>query len=167
MTPFPSIDPPLSELRARVVASLRRRGLTEHDAQDCAQDVLVSLHRALLARPEHAAPEALALAIARTAYVDWMRRHGRRRRAEGVVLERHVAAGGDVVEQDPGAVLDVRAAVAALPEQQRVIVELSVRRGLTYAEIGETLGVPVGTVKSRMHHAMKRMRAHFAERGRP
>lgn len=54
-----------------------------------------------------------------------------------------------------------RAVAAALgglsPEQRRVVV-LTYYRGLSYPEISERLGVPVGTVKTRMFHARRRLR---------
>lgn len=154
----------LSDLRERVVARLRGRGLNEHDAQDCAQNALLAMHRALARRPDHGDPEALAFAIEKTAYVDWLRRHGpKRRRSEAEVVER--AAPREVVHVDLDPALDLRAAVAALPERLRVVVELSVRRGLSYPEIAEALSIPVGTVKSRMHAAVRRLRAELGHEG--
>ena len=43
--------------------------------------------------------------------------------------------------------------MAALPEEQRVILELRVVRELPYEEISDVLGVPAGTVKSRLARA--------------
>ena len=48
---------------------------------------------------------------------------------------------------------DLDRALAALPEHHRVVVVLSDVEGLTYAEIAETLDVPVGTVRSRLARA--------------
>lgn len=52
----------------------------------------------------------------------------------------------------------IRAAVAALPEPYRRVFELSHFEGLRYAEIGSRLGIPIGTVKSRMSEAVRRLR---------
>jgi RNA polymerase sigma-70 factor, ECF subfamily len=67
-------------------------------------------------------------------------------------------------EVDPGDRLDqsenkqwVREAVAALPEQLRSAVRLVYFRGLKYREAADELSVPVGTVKSRVHSAVKRL----------
>src|SRR3954462_15447537 len=54
---------------------------------------------------------------------------------------------------------DVQAAVARLPEEYRVAVVLSDVVGLSYAEIAETLAVPVGTVRSRIHRGRMTLRA--------
>ena len=53
----------------------------------------------------------------------------------------------------------VRAAVAQLPEEFRVTVTLVDIHGLTCAEAAETLGVPRGTVLSRLHRARRRLEA--------
>lgn len=67
-------------------------------------------------------------------------------------------------EVDPGDQLDqnerkqwIREAVAALPEQLRSAVRLVYFRGLKYREAADELAVPVGTVKSRIHSAVKRL----------
>jgi RNA polymerase sigma-70 factor (ECF subfamily) len=49
-------------------------------------------------------------------------------------------------------------AVSRLPEEQRLVFVLSENQGLKYAEISEVMEIPVGTVKSRMHAAMRRLR---------
>lgn len=49
-------------------------------------------------------------------------------------------------------------AVDRLPENQRSAVILKFRQGLTYEEAAESMGVPIGTVKSWVHHAMKTLR---------
>jgi RNA polymerase sigma-70 factor (ECF subfamily) len=51
----------------------------------------------------------------------------------------------------------IREAVAALPEQLRSAVKLVYFRGLKYREAADELSVPVGTVKSRLHAAVKRL----------
>ena len=54
---------------------------------------------------------------------------------------------------------DVQAAIARLPEDFRVAVVLSDVVGLSYAEIGESLSVPIGTVRSRIHRGRSLLRA--------
>jgi RNA polymerase sigma-70 factor (ECF subfamily) len=51
--------------------------------------------------------------------------------------------------------LQVRKALAALPEKHRVVLLLREVDGMGYAELAEALGVPVGTVESRLHRARK------------
>lgn len=52
----------------------------------------------------------------------------------------------------------VRESVARLPEPIRQVLVFAYYQGLTYNEIGERLGIPPGTVKSRLHGAIARLR---------
>ncbi|MEN8149488.1 MAG: sigma-70 family RNA polymerase sigma factor [Planctomycetota bacterium] len=52
----------------------------------------------------------------------------------------------------------IKAAVSRLPEEQRLVFVLSENQGMKYAEISEVMEIPVGTVKSRMHAAVRRLR---------
>ena len=75
--------------------------------------------------------------------------------------------GGHAAEQDAPVVLpgiegvweawEVRCAVDALPEDEREIVRLAHFGHLTQTEVARTLGLPVGTVKSRSHRAHRRL----------
>lgn len=56
----------------------------------------------------------------------------------------------------------VRNALADLPEDQRTILELGYFSGLSCSEMAEHLGIPIGTVKSRLHAALSKLRAVFA-----
>jgi RNA polymerase sigma-70 factor (ECF subfamily) len=89
--------------------------------------------------------------------VDWRRR----RRGTGLTLvEPHdprlrarVAAPLRVADR-----LDLASALALLSPRLRVVVDLSVFEHLSHAEVAARLDVPVGTVKSRLHHAVRRLR---------
>lgn len=62
---------------------------------------------------------------------------------------------------------EVRQAIDDLPGDERAVVELSHRVGLTHSEIAIRLGVPVGTVKSRSARAHKRLAAALAHLAPP
>lgn len=59
----------------------------------------------------------------------------------------------------------LRRLVDQLPEKQRVVFIMSEYLDMRYAEIGETLGVPEGTVKSRMFQAVQTLRAQLSRQG--
>jgi len=59
----------------------------------------------------------------------------------------------------------VRAALAVLPPEQRLAIQLAYFGGMTQQEIANTLGQPLGTVKTRMRLGMQKMR-NALERGR-
>lgn len=56
-----------------------------------------------------------------------------------------------------------QAALAALPDAYREVVDLAWKRGLKYAEIGEVLGISEANVKVRMHRATKQLRLNYAK----
>ncbi len=60
----------------------------------------------------------------------------------------------------------IRRAVTRLTDEQRAVFALAEVRGMRYEDIGRTLGIPTGTVKSRMHAAVTRLREILAEEGR-
>ena len=96
----------------------------------------------------------------------WWRR---RRRAMQVPLEEHTAAHGELAEgrtfAQPDSVLQQReasrrvwSALDALPFDQRAVIVLREIDGLSYEEIAASLGVAVGTVKSRLARARESLR---------
>jgi RNA polymerase sigma-70 factor, ECF subfamily len=61
----------------------------------------------------------------------------------------------------------LRRAVAALPESSRQVVTLVYFQGLKYREAAHVLGIPAGTVKSRLHAAMERLTLSFSHANLP
>ncbi|MHB8510240.1 MAG: RNA polymerase sigma factor [Candidatus Dormibacteria bacterium] len=57
----------------------------------------------------------------------------------------------------------IKSALAALPEDQRVAIELAFFGGLTHAELAERLGIPLGTVKGRLRLALLKLRGLLKE----
>lgn len=57
----------------------------------------------------------------------------------------------------------VRNAVARLPEQHRFVIELNHFQECSYKEMAEILGIPIGTVMSRLYHARKKLRTVLDE----
>jgi len=58
----------------------------------------------------------------------------------------------------------VAAAMAALPEELRTVIVLRAMEGLSYAEIAEAVGIPAGTVMSRLSRARERLLAALSAR---
>jgi len=56
----------------------------------------------------------------------------------------------------------VRQAVLALPPASRAVLVLREYEGLSYREIADTLGIPIGTVMSRLNYARNRLRESLA-----
>jgi RNA polymerase sigma-70 factor (ECF subfamily) len=94
-----------------------------------------------------------------------LERDGRRRRGEIDLAEAAETAdpapGPEARAAASEAERDLARALAELPAEQRAVVELTFVAGCSYAEIGEILGCPVNTVKTRMFHARRRLRARL------
>jgi RNA polymerase sigma factor (sigma-70 family) len=59
----------------------------------------------------------------------------------------------------------VQEALASLPDPQREVIELSYYEGFSQSELAARLGEPLGTIKSRTHTALARLRAQLEQRG--
>jgi RNA polymerase sigma-70 factor (ECF subfamily) len=134
------------------------------DAEDLVQEVLLRVRRGLETY-QPGSMEGWLSRIATNAFLDDVRR--RKRRPE------------DLLPEDPDWVLppssaadealaaevlpdDIQAALAGLPEDFRAAVVLCDVVGLSYQDIGESLGVPVGTVRSRIHRGRAMLRKALA-----
>jgi RNA polymerase sigma-70 factor (ECF subfamily) len=141
------------------------------DAEDLVQETLLRAYRAC-DRFDGRHPRAWLLTIMRNAEVN---RHRRRRPHllddPDADLDRlAVSPGGpQATPEEPvvGEAFDevVDAAFAALPLQHQQVVRLVDVDGLTYAEAARLLGVPEGTVMSRLHRARKRIRTRLVAAG--
>ena len=65
------------------------------------------------------------------------------------------------------AVLDLQAALDLLPIEQKEIVLLVALEDMSYAEVASTLGIPIGTVMSRLSRSRERLRALLDGRAEP
>ena len=140
------------------------------DAEDLVQDTLVRAYRGI-ERFDGAHPRAWLLTILRNTQIN----RSRRRRPELLKDPDRTIGTPDAtttVEQSVealvvGATFDtvVQDAFANLPDNFRRAVELVDIGGLSYAEAATVMGVPVGTVMSRLHRARGRMRDRLAAAG--
>jgi RNA polymerase sigma-70 factor (sigma-E family) len=128
--------------------------LGSDDPADAAQEAFVRLHR----RRHSLRDEAAALPYLRRTVANLVRSRARHLGVVGRVLQRttveHTPSAEDSVigADERGRVL---VALAALPARQRELLVLRYWLDLTGPQIAETLGVPVGTVKSRTSRALE------------
>ncbi|WP_425463004.1 RNA polymerase sigma factor [Luteimonas granuli] len=145
-------DHPMRELLCELLPRLRRfaRSLTgdPHDADDVVQ---LALERALARAPQWRAGEPLeawVFGIVRNAWIDELRARGRRQQVFAPEeAGEHV---GSSPMEGQAAAMTVQAAMAKLPPEQREVVALVLVEGLAYREAAEALGIPIGTVTSRL-----------------
>lgn len=133
-----------------------RQGVSYVDGEDLAQQVFLRLWNYRRKYHPSAKFTTFLFMIAKQVRLDELRRQTRRRRLEdGLTAEAEIPPEAKAAPAEGD---DVRAAVAALPEQMRDVVELAVFQELPYEEVGTILGIPKGTVKSRMFNALNKLR---------
>ncbi len=146
--------------RPRLVNFFLGLGADRHGAEDCAQETLIRVYRYRDAyRPDHPFT-AFLFTLGRRAFLDWRRagtRWSKRVGAAPLDDSAEAPAGADSTGAC-GDRIDLAAALATLPRRLRDVVELGALQGLPYHRVAASLGIPVGTVKSRMHHAVQRLR---------
>jgi RNA polymerase sigma-70 factor (ECF subfamily) len=138
-----------------------------HDGEEVAQDALLRAYRALITyspdriRDLKQRPwlNRIAVNVARNRY-----RGLRPRLVELNGSEQDVAPGPESVALRRAEIDDVAASLAALPVKYREAVVLRFVQDLSYAESAEALGLPVGTVKSNVHRALKILRGEDHDR---
>jgi RNA polymerase sigma-70 factor, ECF subfamily len=101
--------------------------------------------------------------IARSRALDRVRARGRIREETVEVMPEPAASGDPSLDPSAAAEIDERrrlvlAAVSRLPADQRQTVEMAYFGGLSQSEIAETLGQPLGTVKTRARLALQKLR---------
>ncbi|WP_300610544.1 RNA polymerase sigma factor SigE [Trebonia sp.] len=154
---------------ARVYRLAYRLTGNQHDAEDLTQEVFVRVFRSLSSYTPGTF-EGWLHRITTNLFLDGARRR-QRIRFEGL--------GEEVAQRLPGTELtpaqawderhfdgDVQAALRALPPDYRAAVVLCDIEGFSYEEIAATLGVKLGTVRSRIHRGRAQLRVALAHRER-
>jgi len=138
--------------------------LTEDEtaAWDVLQEAWIAIARGLRRLEDEAAFPAWAYRIVSHKCRDWVRREARRRRTDRTYTERAQAAGEEAGQRQQRCA-GLKEAVAQLPHRDRAILSLRYQEQFDTAEIAGILGVPEGTVKSRLHYARKRLRQYLEE----
>jgi len=163
--------PHLDRLYAAALRYVRRPA----DADDLVQEALATAFRAFHQVEEGSNVRAWLYRVLHTTFLSQYRRDGRRP-AEDPTEDVEAAMAGSVVAgaraSTPSAEstamsalgpTEVRDALAALPEEQRVAVYLADVEGFAYREIAEIMGSPVGTVMSRLHRGRAALRGSLAD----
>lgn len=147
------IEPLIPALRRYAWALCR----DQHDADELVQDCLErALSRWVLRRPDGSL-RAWLFAILHNGFISDRRQMARR--GTHVSLD-HETAGPSVPAVQEGALAmhDILVALHTLPEEQRAVLLLVGVEDLSYEEAARVLGVPIGTVMSRLSRGRERLR---------
>lgn len=158
----------------RVYAFCARMLSDREDALDVAQEVFLSAYRNLAGFRGDAALSTWLLRIAANRCLNRIRQRVARAAKEVPQGERE--GGGAAALQLPGREADrpdrlvetretraiLEAAIARLDEDSRMLVLLSDVEGFSYEELSEAAGIPLGTVKSKLHRARMALRKMLA-----
>ena len=125
-------------------------------SEEILQEVFLAMWRGARHFREEAKVKTWLLRIAHHQAVSWLRRdraalwpNDELEPDDEHEIEEHLARSWQIDQ--------VRAALAQLTPKHRAVVELTFVHGLSYAEIAEVMNCPLGTVKSRMSYALRRM----------
>jgi RNA polymerase sigma factor (sigma-70 family) len=163
----PTWEAVVREHSARVYRLAYRLTGNSHDAEDLTQEVFVRVFRSL----DSYIPgtfEGWLHRITTNLFLDMARRR-QRIRFEGLADETEARLGGS--EPTPAQAFDdrhfdgdIHAALMALAPEYRAAVILCDIEGLSYEEIADTLGVKLGTVRSRIHRGRAQLRQALEHR---
>jgi RNA polymerase sigma-70 factor, ECF subfamily len=168
MTNVRGMHATLDRLREQIVELLPRlrrfaRTLARdpHDADDLVQ---IAVERAL-ARSEQLRPDSSLsswmFGILRNAWIDETRTRGRRNRL--FAPEEMGENVSDAASEAHSETLSVQDAMARLPEEQRMAIGLVLVEGLSYKEAAEIMGIPVGTLTSRLARGREALQTLLAD----
>jgi RNA polymerase sigma-70 factor (ECF subfamily) len=133
-------------------------------AQDAVQDAFLGVWRTAVSfDPARGKASTWLLTLVHRRAVDLVRREDRRRADP---LDDAPIPSGDATDESAEVREErrrVQAALAQLPPDQREALELAYYGGLTQSELAERLGVPIGTIKSRMFTGLSKLRDLLAE----
>jgi RNA polymerase sigma factor (sigma-70 family) len=157
----PSWDEVVREHANRVYRLAYRLTGNQHDAEDLTQETFIRVFRSL-ASYKPGTFEGWLHRITTNLFLDMVRRRSRLRMEALPEDTDRLAGDGPSPEQvysqthlDP----DLQVALDELPPEFRAAVVLCDVEGLSYEEIGATLGVKLGTVRSRIHRGRQALRA--------
>lgn len=142
-----------ADLAPRVLGYLLRLGVARHDAEDVVQETFLAAFDGRKSYASRSLPLAWLLGIARRRWRDKARgTHPTDEPPADLPDKRDVA--GEVVSD-----ATAEGWLSLLPVADREIIVLSVLNGLSYREIADITGKPLGTVKWRAAESLKRLRA--------
>lgn len=130
------------------------------DAEDVQQETWLAVYRSIRSLHDPRAFRTWLFRTTRHHAIDFLRRRKREQRLLELVALEPSDEGSDQAEAEPAVTVDkaaLHAAMEGLSPAHREVLLLRFRDGLSYAEIALVVGCPIGTVRTRLHHAKRRL----------
>ncbi len=150
------------EMAPRLKGYFLRQGADAATAEDLAQNVFVRTLQHLDRYQPSGQMGAYLLRIARNLWIDHLRRNRKLRSVDDLREMSDARPGPLELAGASDRAAQVRLALAGLDQDARELLELAVLQRLPYKDVADLLGVPVGTVKSRVFYALRRLRDRLA-----
>jgi len=158
----PALDLLVRRWTPRLLRHATRLLGASEPARDTVQEIWAGALRSLRGLSDPAQFPAWIYAIATRKCADAVRRAVRRRRSEeAAVTDRALNAPPPDSMARAGDGLDLSDALRRLPVDQRIVIDMFYLDDLGVEEIAAALGIPAGTVKSRLHHARQVLKTHL------
>lgn len=144
----------------RIKSMMLKLGSSEALAEDLVQETFVSVWRkAAMYSQQRGAASTWIFTIARNLRIDQLRRQSNKpyEDLDNLEMASDAPLGSSLVEQNQ-IIARVTLALKALPVEQQEVVRLSFIHDMPHAQIAEAIGIPLGTVKSRLRLAYERLR---------
>lgn len=130
-----------------------------NDVEDLVQQTFIRIYKYRDRYSPKAKFTTFMYLVARQVRVDEIRKRVSLQRIRDRVKAQVEIDGDTVTDEHPDVLSDdLQAALAKLSEAHREVVVLGMLQEVPYPEISKILNIPVGTVKSRMHHALRQLR---------
>jgi RNA polymerase sigma-70 factor, ECF subfamily len=149
----------------RIYASLLAMLGNRHDAEDVTQETFLTAFRKLDQFERRSSFYTWLHRIAFNAAIDLQRRKKRTKNQFSTGEMTETAEPKELLSDSPASIVmaketvsQVQIALSRLDEERRNIIVLRDLQGIDYAEIATILGIPVGTVRSRLHRARIELR---------
>lgn len=144
----------------RVKAWLMRSGTSPSQAEEIAQETLLTVWRkAGMFDPARASASTWIYTIARNRRIDLFRRNNRPEfNPNDPALVPDPVTPADQTLSEGQTAASLKAAIASLPDEQKAVVQKSFYEDKSHSEIAKDLQLPLGTVKSRLRLAFRRLR---------
>lgn len=160
-----SLEELVSLYQGRLFTFFRRLGAKIEDAEDLVQETFVKVIRHIDTYKPEAKFSAYIYRIAKNGWIDFLRKKGRAHESditkenEDFFNQLAISREKTPVEHSLRKEMEtaIEEALERLSDEQKMVVVLSDYENMKYREIAETLEIPIGTVKSRIHAAYKNL----------